>query len=741
MSLPLRIRVLHTHMLIALLSVSSPAQDVQKPTITWMHSPEVAEIAAVPTTRWLADGRAIVFDNRKPPKERTIELLDPESGRRAPLLDPENIVGKLKQLLGDSLAPPTLPFPQEFDGKGKTALYVFGGDVIVLDIPSSTFSRITQTPEPESCAHLSPDGLKVSYVRNNDLFVFDRNAKTERRLTTDGSDSLRNGTLTWVYWEEIFGRFDIGYWWSPDSRAIAFLRTDESGVSIQHYVDVSPWTPRVITQRYPKVGEKNPSVKLGIVDVQKGLPTWVDLSSQPYEYIVRARWLPDGKSLSVQTMNRLQTEKDLLFANRATGQVTHVLKETDPGWVNVDDDLIFLNDGKHFIWSSERDGYKHLYLYTRDGKLVNQITRGKWATFSAGSGVAWVQRSIVAVDEPNGWLYFTALEKSSIERHLYRIHFDGSGMTRISQEEGSHNVSFSPDAHCYVDRFSNTYTPPRLTLHRAGGEPIMTLAAPQTEKCASRGIQFPSFFTIPARDGFLLPAQILRPRNFDPSKHYPVIFFVYGGPSAPQVVNSWHGDLVWENILADNGYLVARVDPRSATGISKTLENLVLNRIMADVELNDLVDAVRWTKAQSYVDSTRIGIWGWSGGGSYTLLAMTRSTEFKAGISVAGVSDVRFYDTKWGEAAMKTEVENKAGYDTVSFLRYARNLHGRLMIVHGTYDDNVHIQNAWAFIDELIKANRLFELMVYPMRMHGIADPPARMHLYETMLDFWKRNL
>ena len=741
MSLRQSMKSLLTPFLLGAWCISSSAQDVQKPTIEWMHSPEAMEIAATPTTRWLADGRALVFDNRKPPEERTIELLDPESGNRAPLLDPAKTLGKLKELLGEAAAPRTLPFPQEIDGKGKTALYVFGGDVIILDIPSATFSRITQTPDPESCVHLSPDGGKVAYVRSNNLFVYDQGTKTEHQLTTDGSDSVRNGTLTWVYWEEIFGRFDIGYWWSPDSRAIAFLRTDESGVSVQHYVDVKPWTPRVITQRYPKIGEKNPSVKLCIVNIQNGAPTWVDMSGQPYEYLVRVQWLPDGNSLSVQTMNRLQTEKDLLIADRATGQAKHILKEIDPGWVNVDDDLVFLKDGKHFIWSSERDGYKHLYLYTLDGKLVNQITRGSWATFSAGGGVAWVQRSIVGIDEQSGWLFFTALEKSSIERHLYRIHLDGSGMKRLSREEGSHDALFSPAGHYYFDRFSNASTPPGLTLHRAGGDSVMTLAAPQTEKFAARGIQCPSFFAIPARDGFPLPAQILKPRDFDPSRRYPVIFFVYGGPSAPQVVNSWQRDVVWENILADNGYLVARVDPRSATGISKKLENLVLNHIMGENELNDLVDAVRWTKAQSYVDSTRIGIWGWSGGGSYTLLGMTRSTEFKAGIAVAGVSDVRFYDTKWGEAAMKTEAENRAGYDTVSFLKYAKSLHGRLMIVHGTYDDNVHIQNAWAFIDELIKAKKLFELMVYPMRMHGITDTPARIHLYTTMLDFWKRNL
>ncbi len=717
------------------------AQEIQRPTVEWMFSSEVSRMAATPTVRWLSSSQAILYDSRKLPADRTLELLDPSSGIRTPMLDATGAREQLKSLLGEGAAPPSLPFPQDIDGKGATALYDFGGDLVILDIPTAAFSRITKTTDKETCARLSPDGEKVTYVRANDLYVFDRGTKTELRLTADGCDSIRNGTLSWVYWEEIYGRHDIGYWWSPDSRSVAFLRTEESGVSVQHYVDFKPWTPRVITQRYPKVGEKNPSVRLGIADIRRGTTTWVDLSTQQHEYIVRVQWLPDGNRVSVQTMNRLQTAKDLLFADRATGKAAHILKETDSGWVNIDDDLLFLRDGKHFIWSSERDGYKHLYRYTLDGKLVNQITRGSWATFSGSGGVAWVQRSIVGLDEQNGWLFFTALEKASIERHLYRIRFDGSGMKRLSREDGSHSIVFSPDGRYYADRFSNASTPPRLTLHRSSGDTILTLAAPNAEKFAARGIQYPSFFTIPARDGFPLPAQIVKPRDFNPSRKYPVIFFVYGGPSAPQVVNSWQRDVVWDNILADNGYLVARVDPRSATGISKKLENLVLHRIMGEIELHDLIDAARWMKAQAFVDSSRIGIWGWSGGGSYTMLGMTRSAEFKAGVAVAGVSDVRFYDTKWGEAAMKTEAENREGYEAVSLLKYAKDLHGHLMIIHGTYDDNVHIQNTWAFSDELIKAGKLFELMVYPMRMHGISDPAARVHLYTTMLDFWKRSL
>jgi dipeptidyl-peptidase-4 len=258
---------------------------------------------------------------------------------------------------------------------------------------------------------------------------------------------------------------------------------------------------------------------------------------------------------------------------------------------------------------------------------------------------------------------------------------------------------------------------------------------------AKFNLQYPSFFTISARDGFLMPAQILKPANLEPGKKYPVIFYVYSGPSAPVVTDSWQREVFWENLLLQHGYLVARCDNRSATGISKKLETTVLRRLEGEGELNDLVDAVRWVKAQPYVDSSRIGIWGWSGGGSCTILGMSRSSEFKAGIAVAGVTDFRFYDTKWAEQVMKTEETNKEGFEENSLLRYARNLHGKLLLVHGTYDDNVHIQNTWSFADSLIAANKLFEMMIYPMRKHGISDPPCRIHLYNTMLDFWKRNL
>ena len=715
------------------------AQESERLTVEWLYGPQAAEVASTPAFAWLDNGSCVLYDRQKPATERTLELLDPESASRTPLVDAMKAVSSLRQLLGPS-APRALPFPAVIDGAGSRALYLFDKDVFLLDLATATFRRVTKTGEEEKCVSFSPDGKKIAFVRANDLYAYDIQGQRETRLTQEESDSVLNGTLSWVYWEEIFDRRDEAYWWSPDSRSIAFLHTDESGVSIQHYVDYKPWTPRVITQRYPKIGETNPRVTVGVVDVTTGAIVWPDLSAFPYEYLVRVTWLPDSKRIGVQTLNRLQTELKVFVVDCKTGTPRHIMTETSTTWVNLMDDWPFLKDGRHFLWLSERDGNTHIYRYTVDGTLVNQVTSGPWSVRSSRGGFAGEQGAIVAVDEENRLVYFTSLEKSSVERHLYRVGMDGKNLVRLTQQEGTHSVSFRPDASQFIDRCSTTATPSALVLRDRDGKELRVLASSRTELLKRFDLQTPSLFTIHARDGFPMPAMIFKPKVFDASRKYPVIFYVYGGPSVPTVANGWRGWL-WENILLSNGYLVMSVDNRSATGISKKLEETVYKQVMADGELNDLVDAVRWVKAQPYVDSTRIGIWGWSGGGSYTMLGMTRSTEFKAGIEVAGVTDFRFYDTKFAEQWMKTEAENKQGFEQTALVGYAKDLHGKLLIVHGTYDDNVHPQNAWAFIEELVKANKRFEMMMYPMRQHGIADTPAQIHLYNTMLDFWKRNL
>lgn len=727
--------------LLLLAAVQAEAQQRREITVDWIYGEEAGKLSALPAHVWLADGTAILYDLRQPTAERRFERLNPQTGLRTPMMDVQSAMSSLRRVLAKGAVPDTLPWPIAFSASGARALYLFEGDVYLLDVVKAQFERLTQTTAEEKSASFSPDGRRLAFVRDNDLYVYDIELKTEKRLTRDGSETTLNGTLSWVYWEEVFGRRDIGYWWSEDSQAIAYLQTDESPVGTSYFVDFRPQYPRLIKQRYAKAGTPNPPVRVGIAEVGQDKTTWIKLAPKSYEYVVRVKWLPDNRRVSVQTMNRAQTELDLYLADRADGRAARILKETDKDWVNIHDDLYFLQDGKHFIWASERTGYAHLYRYTLDGKPVNPITNGDWAIHSAGGIVFWLRQAVTAIDEKNGLIYFTALEKSSIERHLYRVKLDGSGMERLTKEDGTHSISFSPDARYYLDTYSNIKTPPSLKLHAAGGEALLALAKSQTELLAQFDLQYPELFKIPAADNFQMPAQLLKPKDFNPTKRYPVIIYVYGGPYAPTVSNAWTFSNYFDQLLSREGYLVLYVDNRSATAISHTLEKETRGQVYGDSQLKDLVAAVKWLKSQPYVDAERIGVWGRSGGGSFTLLAMTRSAEFKAGIAIAAVTDWSYYDTKSIEAMMKWPAENPEGYRHTSLLRSAKDLHGRLLLVHGTYDDNVHIQNSWHFADELIKAGKTFDMMIYPMRKHSFTDNPARIHLSKTMLEFWKKNL
>jgi dipeptidyl-peptidase 4 len=374
-----------------------------------------------------------------------------------------------------------------------------------------------------------------------------------------------------------------------------------------------------------------------------------------------------------------------------------------------------------------------------DGTLANQITKGDWAIAASGGLVFWVHQAVTGIDEKNDWIYFTALKDSSIERHLYRIHSDGSGLTKLSSEPGRHSIAMSPDTRYYFDTYSNVRTLPALRLHTSEGKLAATLAGPRPELLPP-GIVYPELLTIPASDGFPMPAEILKPRDFDPHKKYPVILYIYGGPSAPSVSNSWKRDTLYSNVLAANGFVVAVIDNRAATAISKKLENTLYENPAAS-ETKDLVDGIRWMKKQPWVDPDRFGVWGWSGGGTNTLNVMTRSQEIKAGISGAPVTEWRFYDSKWAEALVKLPQTNAKVYDDTSLVKRAGDLHGNLLLIWGTYDDNVHPQNEQAFINELIAKGKPYHTMIYPMRKHGFADRQAQIHMHNAMLDFWKSAL
>jgi dipeptidyl-peptidase-4 len=706
-------------------------------TVEWIYSDEGERLTALPETAWTSSGDVLLLDRRRPKAERTLERFSPETRARTAAVDAKAALASLRGLL-DKAAPEALDWPAGFDRAGRLAVYLFGDDVFLLDLRASRFDRVTRTGEKQSAVRVSPDGRKVAFVRANDLYVYDVASKTETRLTIDGSETILNGALSWLYWEEVFDHHDQGYWWSPDSTAIAFLRTDEAPVSVVPFVDFAPAVPRVLRQRYPKAGGANPIVRLGVASVDGKRTVFADPSDLAYEYVLRVKWLPDSGRVAFETMNRRQDRAEVLVLDPASGASRRVLTETDPAWVNTVD-FDFLKDGRHVLATSDRTGHTHLYRYTVDGELVNAVTEGPWSV-RGPSGFTESALDASAVDEARGVVFFTALEKSAVERHVYRVGLDGRDRERLSREDGVHRVSWSPDRRYYLDEHSSHATPPSSSVHDATGALLAVLAAAPVEPLASLGLRYPEMLTIPARDGFPLPARLLKPA-LEPGRRYPVILNVYGEPNEPMVADAWYGGLYFDQVLLRNGYLVASVDPRSATGVDKASERTVLRHKNGAVEVADLEAAARWLKAQPFVDPDRIGIWGWSGGGTFTLAALTRSQEFKAGIAVAPETEHRYYDTKYVEAYMKTPAENAEGYDEVSLVKRAKDLHGRLLLVFGSGDDNVHPQNSLHFADELVKAARPFEMMVYPMRKHGIDDRDARRHLFNRMLEFWKGSL
>ncbi len=733
------INVLASTMAVSSLGVAATDQAREPVTVDWLQGSAAAQASTVPEFAWLSTGDLMLYEDAAGPHSK-IERLNPVTGRRRDAVDTNVALTSLRTYLGDG-TPETLPWPDGFDADGRYGLYSFGGQIFLLEISTSRFRRLTNAADASEGARWSPDGSKIAFVRTNNLWIYDLRANAERQLTTDGSGSILNGTLSFEYGEDIFNGETHGVWWSGDSQAIAYLRTDVSHVGTLNLIDNEPFHPRLIPERYPLAGEEIETVRVGIVNVGTGGTIWVSDTGLADQYVTHVDWLPGTGGLSVQIQNRAQDRTDLYIVDRATGHGRSVLQERDAAWVNVSDDLYFLERTHRFIWGSERDGHKHLYLYDLQGHCLRQLTQGAWSVRGPTQVIYWWGKAVVSIDETRGWIYFTSLQKSSIERHLYRMKLDGSGLQRITTEDGFHSIVFSSNGRYYLDRYSRASRLPSLVLHRADGSVLQVIQPPRKDLIADREISYPKFFRIPALDGFPMPAQILMPPHFDPSRRYPVIVHHYGGPQAPLVIDRWQNALFFDQILLSKGFVVFSFDNRSASAISATAEKTILRDVFGRQEHDDLLAAVSWLKSQPWVDPGRLGIWGWSYGGGFTLLAMTGTTDFKAGIAVAGPADNRFNEARWAEFAMKRPQEDWDAYERVSFLRKAANLHGRLLLIHGTFDDNVRVQNTMALAAALIAAGKPFDMALYPGREHLISDPPARRHLLEKMLEFWQRNL
>jgi dipeptidyl-peptidase 4 len=606
-------------------------------------------------------------------------------------------------------------------------------DLHVRDLASGRTTRLTNTTGTEEEATFSPDGTLVAFVRSSNLFVVDVASPRERAITTDGTKEILNGKLDWVYQEEIYGRGRFrAYWWSPDSKSLAFLQLDDRLVPTYTVTDHLPYHPTLEVTAYPKAGDPNPGVKLAVARAAGGDLVWANLSTYGASdiLIVDVDWTPDSKHVIYQVQDREQTWLDLTFAEASTGKDRRVLRETTRAWVNNLGNPVWLKDGQ-FLWLSERSGFKHLYRYQTDGTLVKQITSGSWDI-----------RTFLGVDEKTASAFFIGTERSAIGADVYRVALDGSKLTRLSQAEGTHrNTTFNRSFTQYLDVWSNTTTPWQSRLHRADGSEIRIIDANPAPGLAQYRLSKPEFLQVKTRDGGVMDAVMIKPPDFNPSRRYPVFQHAYGGPGSQTVTNRWDGQaFLFHQLLAQNGIIVWMCDNRSASGKGVVSQWPIYGRL-GEQELQDVEDGIAWLKQQPHVDGSRIVFSGWSYGGFMASYALTHSTSFAGGIVGAPVTDFRNYDSVYTERYMKTPQNNPDGYAATAPVKAAANLHGRMLLLHGTTDDNVHLQNSVQFIYELERAGKPFEMMVYPRSRHGITDPKLLTHLRQTMFDFVMRTI
>lgn len=579
----------------------------------------------------------------------------------------------------------------------------------------------------------SPDGKMIAYAKENNLFVYDITTKKSIQITNDGKkNEIINGITDWVYEEEF--AFVRAFDWSKDSKKIAYVRFDESQVpEFSMSVFQKELYPKVETFKYPKAGEKNSEVSLHIYDVATGLKKDVNLSNYADFYIARMKWTNDPNVLCAQVLNRHQDNLDLLFIDGTTAASKVALNEKDKAYIDVTDNLTFLKDNS-FIWTSEKDGFNHIYLYDKAGKLKNQVTKGNWEV-----------TNYYGFDEKNKTIYYESVENGSINRDVYRIQLDGKNKVRLSSQTGTNAATFSPNFQFYINKYSSATQATIYTLNESkSGKEVKVIENNEAlmTKLKSYNLPAKEFFVLTTEKGQNLNAWMIKPKDFDASKKYPVFMYQYSGPGSQQVNNDWNGaDDYWFMMLSQQGYIVACVDGRG-TGFKGAEFKKCTQKDLGKLEVEDQIDAAKVFGSYAYVDKTRIGIFGWSYGGFMSSNCLFKGNDvFKMAIAVAPVTNWRFYDSIYTERYLQTPQENAAGYDSNSPINYVDKLKGKFLLIHGSADDNVHVQNSMQMIEALIQANKQFDSQIYPDKNHGIYGGKTRIQLYNKMTNFIKNNL
>jgi dipeptidyl-peptidase-4 len=614
------------------------------------------------------------------------------------------------------------------------------GDYWVLNLKNGQLQQLGKTVERTTMmfAKFSPDASQVAYVSKNNLFVEDLAGGNIRQITADGNDYTINGTFDWVYEEELSCR--DGFRWSPDGKNIAYWQSDTRGTGTFYMINnIDSLYSQPIPLPYPKVGTTLSAVKVGIVPAAGGATRWFAVPGDPRNhYLARMDFIPESNEVMIQQLNRPQDSNFVWVGDIQTMKLSNIFTETSKAFLDVHDDILWLNHQQEFTWSSERDGWMHLYKISRDGKKTDLITKGDFDVVR-----------ISCIDTTGGYVYYIASPENFTERYLYRSRLDGKGNPeRVTPAamKGQSNYQVSGDARWAIQTFQNVTTPPVISLVSLPSHKTVKTLEDNREvkaKTDQLGLRPKEFYQIDIGDT-KLDAWMIKPKNFDPSKKYPLLFYVYGEPAGATVQNNWEGGDLWHQYMAQKGYIVMSVDNRGTkTPRGRDWRNSIYKQIGILASEDQSKAAKKIFRMFSFIDTTRVGIWGWSGGGQMTLNCMFRYPQiYKTGIAVSFVSDQRLYDATYQERYMGLLEDNKKGYHDGSPINYAKNLQGKLMIMHGTGDDNVHYQSFEMLVNELIKNNKLFQMMSYPMRSHGINEREnTTLHLRRTMEKFWIDNL
>lgn len=694
--------------------------------------------------RWMKDNEGYsTLENNKETGGNDIVRYDAKTGVRKVLVSAEQLIPK------NASKPLSIANYEWSDDDGKLLIftntrrvwrYNTRGDYWVLNLKTGKLQQVGKNVEPTTLmfAKFSPDASRVAYVSKQNIYVEDLATGINKQITHDGGANIINGTFDWVYEEELDDR--DGFRWSPDGKYIAYWQSDTKNIGTFYLIDnIDSNYSRPIPLPYPKVGTKLSAVKVGVIPAAGGKTNWFKIPDDPANnYLARMDFIPHSDEVMVQQLNRPQNTNKIWIGNIKTMSLKNIYTETDPDFLDLHDDIRWLDGEKYFTWTSEKDGWKHLYKISRNGSGSKLITKGNFDVVK-----------INCIDPENGYVYYIASPDNFTQRYLYRSKIDGSGEAeRVTPKSyaGQSSYQISGDSEWAIQTFQNTTTPPVISLiHLPDHKEIRTLQDNHElkEKYDALHLNPKEFFRVNIGD-VTLDAWVIKPKNFDPSKKYPLLFYVYGEPAGSTVQDDWEGGALWDQYMSQQGYIVMSIDNRGTKSPrGKAWRNSIYRQIGILASQDQADAAEKIFTMYPFIDTSRVGIWGWSGGGQMTLNCMFRYPDiYKTGLAVSFVSDQRLYDATYQERYMGLLSDNAKGYHDGSPINYAKNLRGTLMIIAGTGDDNVHYQNFEMLTDELIKYNKLFYMMSYPMRSHSIYEREnTSLHLRETMAKFWKEHL